>query len=228
MAAPILALVDIDGTLLLDDGHVHGRAMIEALRDVHGVELAEDAVSRIGPLGKTDTQIAREVLESVPVAAPLIDERRDAWIGRAAEVFAASARASQLTPRPNLVQGLSDLAEAGVTLVPLTGNLRDIARLKLDLMGVGQLFDLEKGAYGDDAEQRDLLPAIALRRNGDWPSDRAWIVGDTAADLQAARAGGLRCVLFASDHLPEEIGERADAVVTDFEGLRGVLVSSNG
>ncbi len=181
-AAPtLLALVDIDGTLLLDDAYAHGRAMVEALRDVHAAELPDDVVMRVGPWGKTDTQIARKALRAAGVAETAIDARRDEWVARAAERFAALARAEDWTLRPGLAAGLERLADGGVVLAPLTGNLRAIAATKLELMGVAHLFALERGAYGDDAEQRALLPAVARGRAGDWPRERAWIVGDTEA-----------------------------------------------
>lgn len=227
-AQALLALVDIDGTLLLDDVYVHGRAMVEALREVHSAALPDDAVMRVGPWGKTDTQIAREALRAAGVAEAAIDAQRDEWVARAAERFVTLARAEAWTLRPGLAAGLERLADAGVVLAPLTGNLRAIAATKLGLMGVAGLFSPERGAYGDDAEQRALLPAIARGRAGDWPRERAWIVGDTEADLVAARADAIRCVLFASERLPDAVAQAADAVVADFDELYTALLSSSG
>src|SRR3954451_19832402 len=86
--ARLLLLFDIDGTLLLYGGaREHAAALVQALREVYGLELPDDAVQRVGPWGKTDQRIVREVLEAVGVEAEEIDARRDAWIERTWAIY---------------------------------------------------------------------------------------------------------------------------------------------
>src|SRR3954454_21013107 len=84
----LLLLWDIDGTLLRYGGaREHAAALVQALREVYGVVLPDDAVQRVGPWGKTDQRIAREVLSAAGVEDAVIDAHRDAWIERAWEIY---------------------------------------------------------------------------------------------------------------------------------------------
>src|SRR2546423_14597021 len=83
----LLLLWDIDGTLLRSGGaREHAAALVQALRDVYDVELPDDAVQRVGPWGKTDQRIAREVLAAAGVE---LDGRRE-WIDRAWQIYSAA------------------------------------------------------------------------------------------------------------------------------------------
>src|SRR5258708_23207798 len=76
MAESQLVLFDIDGTMLLDDAYAHGRAMIEAMRSVYGAEIADDAVQRTQPWGKTDMRIAREALTGAGLDEQVVEAGR--------------------------------------------------------------------------------------------------------------------------------------------------------
>src|SRR4051794_9910814 len=84
MTDRLLLLWDIDGTLLQYGGaREHAAALLQALRDQYGVELPDDAVTRIRPMGKTDRQIAREVLGMARYAA----EPGEDWVARVWELY---------------------------------------------------------------------------------------------------------------------------------------------
>src|SRR6476469_9354715 len=84
----LLLLFDIDGTLLRYGGaREHAAALVKALRETYEIELPDDAVQRVGPWGKTDQRIAREVLEAAGVDEDAITERRDVWIERSWEIY---------------------------------------------------------------------------------------------------------------------------------------------
>jgi phosphoglycolate phosphatase len=234
-APPLLVLFDIDGTLLLDDGYAHGRAMVRAMREVWGVALPDDAVERVEPWGKTDLRIAREALVAAGVAPAAFDGGRDAWIGAASKAFEgeveASADAWQI--REGLSAGLDRLAERGMRLTLLTGNLKPIAAAKVRQMGLLPFLDLEIGAYGNDAEERADLVPIARRRarwgGAPWPRDRAVIVGDTPGDVAAAEAASVAALIFASDRFPAATLAGATLVVRDVpEMVRTLETWANG
>lgn len=203
--------------------------MVEAARSVYRATLPDDAVRAIEPLGKTDRRIAREMLRRAGVADSAIDAGVGDWEATAATVFErlAGAQAAGWTVRPGLAAGLDALRAGGVELAPLTGNLRAVARCKLELMGVDDRFDLAHGAYGDDAEDRSELPAIARARAGAERGD-TWLVGDTEADLDAANADGLRCALFTGPGLDPAVAARAGAAVDSFDALVAVLLRPSG
>lgn len=223
MAVPILVLFDIDGTLLIDDAHAHGRAMVRAMRSVYGIDLPDDAVERVRPWGKTDLQIVREALEAGELSADEVEARRDAWVAEAAARFKEESSAAW-DVRTGVADAVQRLAAAGMRLTLLTGNLRAIAARKVELMGIADAFDVEIGAYGDDAEDRTRLVPIARRRaGGPWPRARTVVVGDTPADVATARADQVRSIVFASARYPRRMLTGADVVIDGSDELVSVL-----
>jgi phosphoglycolate phosphatase-like HAD superfamily hydrolase len=188
----LLLLWDIDGTLLRYGGaREHAAALVQALREVFDVELPDDAVQQVGPWGKTDQRIAREVLERVGVGRGEIDARREQWIERAWTIY----RDADLT---RLAAGAMDGAEetlrwaagAGHVNALLTGNIEPIAHHKLAAAGLGTWFQPGQGAFGSDAEDRRELVPVARMRAGDWPQPRTVVIGDAPGDVECALAGG--------------------------------------
>jgi phosphoglycolate phosphatase-like HAD superfamily hydrolase len=229
MPGQLLVLFDIDGTMLLNDAYAHGRALVSAMRSVYAVDLPDDAVQRAQPWGKTDLQIARGVLRAAGLADDEINGRASAWVGAAAAAFVseAAASAAQWRVRPGLPEALERLERAGMRLTVLTGNLRAIATVKLEGMGLATQLDLAIGAYGDDREERTSLVPIARERAGTagrpWPRERAAVVGDAPGDIAAARADRVRSAIFTSSRFPEAALEGADAVIATTDELVATL-----
>jgi phosphoglycolate phosphatase-like HAD superfamily hydrolase len=222
----VLLLFDVDGTLLLRAAEAHKDAFHVALREVFGIE---DATAfKVATPGKTDLQIAREVLLQAGFDPRVIDDRLDA-LGEA-WVRAHAERQHDIADRvaPGMRELLQWLAgQDGAKLSLLTGNLEPIARLKLHRAGIGEFFPRGQGAFGSDSEDRSELPAIARRRagRGGEPHARAKtaVIGDTPLDIACARADGVRAVAVATGpYRPAELGA-ADHVADDAAGLREVL-----
>jgi phosphoglycolate phosphatase-like HAD superfamily hydrolase len=211
-----LVLFDIDGTLL--SGGPAKDAFHLALIEVFGTA---------GPIeewefsGKTDPQIARELLREAGLRDLDIDEGLPRfWIRYLAEM---ERRLPDRPPRalPGVPELLNALAQRGtVALALLTGNVAGGARLKLGAVGLGSWFAV--GAYGSDKETRNELPTIAVRRARDhWGIDFAArsvvVVGDTPRDVECGSRHGARTVAVATGRFEEgalwESG--ADAVLRD-------------
>jgi phosphoglycolate phosphatase-like HAD superfamily hydrolase len=224
----VLLLFDIDGTLLIGAAAAHRDAIHEALRVVHGV----DAPARTGveTAGRTDGEIARNLLVQAGIAARQIDERAD-------EVrIAACAAYGRLCPddlsahvAPGMSELLADLANRDGTLLALvTGNFEPIARLKLRRAGIEQYFATGLGGFGSDHEDRTMLPEIARRRAGGedgepWPTRHTVVIGDTPRDIACARADGVRVAAIATGpYGPSEL-QAADAVARDTSELDAIL-----
>jgi phosphoglycolate phosphatase len=229
-----LLLFDVDGTLVWRATDAHARALHEALREVHGVDVSRlDA--RITFAGRTDGEIARAYLLAAGVSAVRIDER-------AVDVRAVcSERYAMLCPddlSEFVLPGVPALLEALAAdperwrLALLTGNFEPVARLKLARAGIGRFFEPGQGAFGSDDEDRLGLPAIARRRAGDGPGrpfarERTIVIGDTPRDIACARADRVRCFAVASG--ASEPGELtgADLLAADALELREVLEGTN-
>lgn len=223
-----LLLFDIDGTLVLGGpakGAFH-TALVEAFGTAGDIEVHDFA-------GKTDPQIARELLRG----AGLDDARIDAGFPRLWDRYLHHL-GERLPAHPmNVLPGVRELLEglagrADVALGLLTGNIVRGAELKLRSAG---LFDhFRMGSYGSDSEVRNDLAPIALRRAAEtWrrPFDPAdvWVVGDTPADIACGKVGGTRTLGVATGRYPEAaLGDAgADVVVADFrdtEATLGVLL----
>lgn len=212
----MLALFDIDGTLLLGTPRAHTEALARAMEDVWGVRASADDVVAIRPSGRTDQEIARLVLRGRGVPDDAVAEGLGAWMGRAAEIY-PDIDAAHPGPRvaPGAAEALGRVAGGRVAIALLTGNLEPIARAKMARAGLGGWFARGRGAFGSDHERRDALVPIALAREA--APVPAVVVGDTPRDIACARAAGARCVAVTTGAHPAADLGAADAVV---DGLR--------
>ena len=222
-----LVLWDIDGTLVRA-GPVAREVFARAVEHATGRHPGEHGVV-MG--GKTDPQIAREILASMAIAGEAADGHLPAILTRLEEELAAAADLIRehgivLPGVPEVLQRLD--AEPGVLQTVLTGNTAANAALKLAAFGLERWLDVAMGAFGSDHhDRRNLVPVAVDRvrsRTGVVP-DPVWVVGDTANDLACARAAGARCLLVATGRVPVEELEAldADAVVPDLADVDGVL-----
>ena len=182
-----LLLFDIDGTLLrYGAAREHAAALIQALRDVYAVDLPDDVVQQVGPWGKTDQRIVREVLARAGISD---DSRRDDWIARAWELYRA-ADLSRL--QGGAMEGAEEVlgwaAGRGHVNALLTGNIEPIAHRKLAAAGIGHWFARGQGAFGSDAEDRRELVPVARDRAGGWSQSRTVVIGDAPGDIECALA----------------------------------------
>jgi phosphoglycolate phosphatase len=225
----LLALVDVDGTLLLSDDPVAGEAFAGALRDCYPVDPAADAVARTDHPGQTAQRIARLVLRNEGLADEQIDEHLSAWCARFAERYVAllaEADTSHWQAAAGAADALSRLQEGGVRLALLTGNPEPMARARMERLGIAAFFPEGQGAFGCDAEERVELVAIARGRAGDWPVERTVEVGDTPRDVESAHAAGVRAIHVRSSRASGEF-PGADAVCDSFGAVADRLLAWN-
>ncbi|MET0919934.1 MAG: HAD hydrolase-like protein [Acidimicrobiia bacterium] len=216
-----LVLWDIDGTLM-HCGPVGAEALVLAVTEVSGSEPAGSVVMS----GKTDRQILSELLELAGVADPHDDEVMMSALDAATRHLAGGAHRileeGELCPGVDAV--VTRLAATGtVAQTLLTGNLAANARVKVSAFELHDRIEIEAGAYGDDHLDRGALVPVALARarqhfGQGFDLDHVWIVGDTPRDLECARAGGVRCLLVATNshfELEELAALEPDAVLDD-------------
>ena len=194
--APIIALFDIDGTLLSAGGA--GRRAVElALADVVDELGADISLESVEFAGRTDPWIVRSALTQYGVDAD------DALIGAVLQRYVEHlprelelASAFEVLPGvASLLAKLSGLAH--VTLGLGTGNTEQAAYAKLARGGLEGFFSF--GGFGSDHTDRaELLRAgrdRGLQRVGaPHASAEVVVIGDTPHDVAAARAIGAYCV----------------------------------
>jgi phosphoglycolate phosphatase-like HAD superfamily hydrolase len=224
----LLLLLDIDGTIVWRASAEHSEALLEALREVHGVD-ARDVRSQISPAGRTDGEIARLLLLGSGVSAQRIDEHVDDVLEACCSAYARlcppDLSGKVLPGIAHLLEWLSARPDVRLSLV--TGNYEPVARLKLRRAGVGHHFAPGQGGFGSDSEDRAALPAIARRRAGSngvaHPRERTIVIGDTPRDIACARADGIRCFAVATGPYGAADLQQADVVARDAAGLRPLL-----
>ena len=198
-----LVLWDVDGTLIHTSG-IGSEVFDRAFEQVPGLAPTGRISELVRLSGKTDPQIALEYLELLEIDEPsqhlpAVLQLLEAELAAAAHILAANGET--LPGIPELLARLDQTEDVHQTL--LTDNLAANAAVKVGAFGLERWLDLEIGAYGSDhADRRELVPMALDRarrlRGLDVEAEDAWVVGDTARDLECARAGGVHCLLVAT------------------------------
>jgi phosphoglycolate phosphatase-like HAD superfamily hydrolase len=187
-------LFDVDGTLLTTDGGAR-RAFTRAVSDTFGVE---DALTDIPFAGRTEPLILADILAKH--GRRFVDGEEQAFWSRVFD----HARRLIAPPHGWLMPGVADLldaveSEAGWVSGLLTGNMTQMAKIKLARFGIEDRFAF--GAFGEMAPDRNALARLAVGRIGrDYgvPPERCVVVGDTEHDVACARSAGARAVAVAT------------------------------
>jgi phosphoglycolate phosphatase-like HAD superfamily hydrolase len=223
-----LLLFDIDGTLLSAQGAPR-RAFHKAMEEVY---------ETAGPIathtfdGKTDPQIARELLRASGFDDALITERMPAlWQAYLRELtveLQVPGHETRVYPGVRELLGRLQARSGELLLGLLTGNIAPGAELKLSSAGLGGIFAF--GAFGSDAERRDDLPPVAVARahahcGVRFTGSDVVVIGDTPHDVACGRAIGVRAVAVATGR--HDAGSLracgADAVLDDFADTEAAL-----
>lgn len=158
---------DMDGTLTIA---VHDFAAIKRALEISP---EEDILAHLSALPEAEQQHKR------------------AWLFEHERALARGSRAA-----PGAVALLRTLHARGDRLGILTRNDHTVAKLTLDVVGIGDLFD-DAAIIGRDETMPKPAPEGVLYFIERWgvAADAVAMVGDHAFDLQAGRAAGARAVL---------------------------------
>lgn len=219
-----LLLFDIDGTLLGGMPPTHRQAICEAMLHHFGVAITPEEITHTA--GRTDTAIVYRVLEQRGISrdtiTPLLPALFDAMAAAYKQLRPADLRPYLL---PAVAETLRWLEQRQAALGLVTGNLTAIAWSKLSAAGIAQYFQC--GAFGEEAEARDTLPALAAARAREcfgraFQPEHTFVVGDTPFDIACGAACGFRTIAVATGrfHSFEELdGHRPDFLLRDLGEL---------
>ena len=212
MTAPVAILWDWDNTL------VDGWAAIEA------------------GLNATFRAFAMPEWDRATVLARVRGSLRDTFPGmfgaeweRARDMFYEEVRARHLTvldPMPGAEEALAAAARIGPQAV-VSNKQGPLLRAEATHLGWDRHFGALVGAGDAARDKPDAAPLLmALDALGIRASDTVWYVGDTALDMQAARAAGCRAVLLGDAAHDGGIATAApDIVFADGHELAAHLLS---
>lgn len=188
-------LFDVDGTLLHCTDAVHYFAFCNALTGIAGRAMNLDGVVAHG---NVDTGILRDALVRSGISEELWRPKLEAAKSGMRVEVEANKRDLRTEPTPRAEELLQHLQRRGAKLGVATGNLEAIGRLKLADCGLLGYFDF--AGWSDSFEYRKEVFGHALEkaRMVAGPQASVCVVGDTPADVQAAKANHLDVVAVAT------------------------------
>ncbi len=227
-----IVLWDIDHTLI-DTRGVGRELSAQAFRQVTGVPMVEQA--KID--GITEPVIFRETAK----LHGLRTDRHDFERFAAALTKVHAERAAELRERGHALPGAASALDAldarpDVVQTVLTGNIRMVAEIKLQVFGLDRHIRWEIGAFGEDDDIRAELVRIALDRASaifgePVISENAVLIGDTPADVEAALANDVPVIAVASgrssaDDLRAAGAERVLPGLEDSDALLALVLGA--
>jgi len=226
-----ILLWDIDGTLIrsVKTGG-YKEYTIPVLEEIFGTagRLAEMRVS-----GMTDLQIVYEALNDTGISREQILARADVLVSRLTEearrVTGNGVKFFELLPGVRVtLQALADHPRYESALV--TGNIKPMAELKMELVGLDHFFTLP-GAFGDESHNRRDLPARAAERirnhlQIELAPEQFIVIGDTPNDIDCAQHFGARAVAVGTGRFystEEILSHKPDKFLPDLSDVDLVL-----
>jgi phosphoglycolate phosphatase-like HAD superfamily hydrolase len=225
--AEAMVLFDIDGTLIRRAGPQHREALVEAVREVTGLETTTDGIAVQGML---DRDIVTEMMNRAGASSETIRQAMPEVIRRAQEIYGRCCPDLRRKVCPGVRMLLNRLERRKIVTGLVTGNLSEIGWKKMEHAGLKPYFRF--GAFAEFAGDRAGLVKIAIgkaRREG-WIAPRTPIslVGDHQNDILAARANGIRSIAVATgiSQTSELAALKPDVLLPDLRSLTLKMILS--
>ncbi len=217
-----VVLFDIDGTLLVSRGigrEAKRRAMLECFGATGDLDNHVFG-------GKTDWGILADLLAPLGYSSAAIGREIDEYeavMARHMNAIRADYTAEPVAHAMNLVQILRERQDALVGLV--SGNTSLTAAIKLEMAGFQPRWFLV-GAFGNESPERADLTRLARERASDRLGRRLngadiFVIGDTPADVEAARAIDAVAVAVCTGYAKREslADSKPDYLLDDLSGF---------
>lgn len=205
---------DLDGTLVDSAPDMHAALNLVLAERGHPALTLEQVRSFVG---HGVAVLVRRVMASVDAHADGFDDWQDAYMARYGDGICVSTR-----PYGGVVAALDALAAQGHRLGVCTNKPQGLTEALLDALGLAPRFGAVLGGdtpFGRKPEPRVLLEVV--ERIGGGP---AVMVGDSAADIGAARAAGMPVLLYTGGYADAALDPAgADAAFSDWRELPGLV-----
>ncbi|MCJ2113126.1 phosphoglycolate phosphatase [Methylobacterium sp. E-025] len=215
---PKIAVFDLDGTLAETAGDLVGTLNVLLVREGLPELALEEARDLIGAGAKA---LIRRGFEAA--GRELTPERHEALFGDFLEHYGAHlCERSHLYP--GVVEALDRLEAEGFRLAVCTNKVEGLAVNLLDQLGIGGRFAAICGRATfpySKPDPRHITLTIA-RAGGD--PERAVMVGDSRADIDAAKAAGIPVVAVTFGYTDTPVDQLGpDRVISHFSDLPGAV-----
>ena len=188
-------LFDIDGTLLVTRDLVHWNALHQAMLEAYGIDTS---IAGIPYHGMTDLSILRAALMRAGVTA----EAFEAGLPKALDVVCREVKRKREQIVAQICEGIVPLLQAirdhDKLIGVASGNLASVGWHKIEAAGLREFFSF--GFFSDRCEQRAGIFRNALDHVEQQLGSgaKACFIGDTPADVHAAREVGAGILAVAS------------------------------
>lgn len=211
-------LFDVDGTLLNCSDAVHYFAFCETLKALSGRDLNLDGVVAHG---NTDVGILRDALALAGVPESAWRPHLSAACASMCAYVQGNCHHISTSVLPGVLPLLQYLCNRRAILGVATGNLQTIGNIKLQSCGLLHRFHFH--AFSDGLEYRTDVYRRALGKARFLAGQDAAIcaIGDTPADIRAARSHGISIIAVATGiHSLEELSaEQPDLLLPSLAEL---------
>jgi len=196
----MVVFFDIDKTLLIGS-HCHFYSFKQAFKDFYGADIILDIPNL---QGMTDKQIIYQLAKKNNIK---IREFNDI-IERIIYHYKKNVKREKIKPLKGTRELLDTLEDMGTPMGIVTGNIEDIAWIKLKKAKFKEYFSF--GGFGNEGCQRSTILQLALKRaekiHNKINPKNCIIVGDTPRDMQAGKKIGTLTVGVATgDFTIEEL-----------------------
>lgn len=190
-------LFDIDGTLLRSHDRIHYDSFTDGIMQIYGQPVTMDGVMFHG---STDPAILRDAFRNAGIADDVFRPLLPNICQVMCETVSNRRNEMKLTMMPGVEEVLRYLDGKGAALGVGTGNLEKIGWLKVENLGLRHWFRF--GGFSDNFDIRSEMIAHAAEkaRSIAGPSATVCVIGDTPADIEAARANSLPTIAVATGH----------------------------
>lgn len=221
-----LLLFDIDGTLLKGECKPHLKSYNYIFKKIFKLDAS---IYDIQFSGKTDTKVITELLEKHGIERYKIKENMPTVYQAMIDYVRQNIDSE---PVQEILSGveklLLKLKEDGHILGIVSGNLSEVAKMKLERARIIKYFDV--GGYGEMSDIRSELVREAVKQaekkyRQDFPNDVVYVIGDTPFDIMAGKDGKVKTIAVATGRYPiEELKKHnPDYIFPNFKNYEAVI-----
>jgi len=193
-----LIFFDIDGTLIRQGselGKIHHESFINGFKSVYNINVVDDDFK--GYSGNTDTYVIKNILKRKGFEDSEISEKLPLMYEEMLKYFEENI--GKIDYRKTIIDGVIETLDIlgkneNNILGLLTGNIIEIAKIKVKLCGIDNYFKV--GGFGDYSDLRTSLidkaikEAIGKKLVYKIDMKQVYVVGDTKHDIISAKERG--------------------------------------
>jgi len=223
-----LILFDVDGTLVTRD-RVYDVSFSVGFKKAVDIDVNVVDTHEAKP-GKTVRRIVSELLETKGFTKEEIRFKVNDVLDAMLKCYEEEIEFDpSLTSTPHVMELLVELERRGYVLGLVTGNAKNIAKLKLKKVGLSNFFSAI-GGFGDSSMSRRELALEAIRKASEelgikFDKKDVFVIGDTPLDIACGKEIGVKTIAVATGPFKADELKRhnPDYLFNDFSDVKSVL-----